>query len=81
MLDFGCLGPYWAIKIQVFRLGIFLDLGLRPMKGFGPNLENWAIFGLWVFNGILDFWIIDLASALGQVMKRVKRYFTLVWDT
>ena len=26
------------------------------MKGFGPNLENWAIFGLWEI--ILEFGLL-----------------------
>ena len=52
---FGYIGPLelfgWAVEI------FFGSLGRRPMKGIGHNLENLAIFGLWMI--ILDFRLLE----------------------
>ena len=54
----GFVGPsnFWC-----FRMGILLDLGLRPMEGvwaqFGKLGHAWALgvfFGIWAF-GLLDW--------------------------
>ena len=51
----GPLDPFWASGWYLLA-----PLYVRPIKGFyGPNLENWAIIGPWLFIwklGLLDYW-------------------------
>ena len=72
-MEFGALGLFRPSEFKCFWTRKVLDLGLRPMIGFG--LENWATFGHWVFNGILGFWIFGF----GPSYEEVKKVFTLVW--
>ena len=67
----------WALlghqNSSVFDSRNVLDLGLRPTKGFGTNLENWAIFGPWVINGNLSFWIFGLGLGFGKSYEEGKK--------
>ena len=65
----GHVGPLGFGLIFIMK-GPLWDLG--PIWKIRPYLGLGCLFGIW------DLGLLNWASTLGQVMKRVKRYFTLV---